>query len=461
MYLMPNRQFTFRTSVLVGLSTLLVASTWAQALVQQATPPPKVTTPDVKIPDKLLLPGPKELGIGSPPLTVEEAVAIAMKKQPQVGIARANLLTAQGHVQQAASGLYPQLGASGTYAQQQAIRGTLLAQTPYSSSVTLQQLLFDFGRTRDALHQQRALELSSRFSLTRTQQSIALQVKTAFYTLVQDLANVVISEQDVANLRRELDEATARMNNGLGAPVDVLMAKTNLAAGAVSLSSARDTALASQVSLAQLMGINPRTPIEPASSKEVPLESESDIEKLVTAAMNDRPDIRSAKEQVNAAVFAVTQAKKGNLPRVDAVGGFNGRGPKDPFDTQYTNYGITVSWTFGDGGLVAGEVKAARGAEDAARQSLIEITNQAITDVSTAFVDLQSAQQRLELAHVGVANAQELVRIDEGRYLGGIGQFLDVTSAQASFIAAQHSLTQAQGDVERARASLRVAIGKL
>ena len=111
--------------------------------------------------------------------------------------------------------------------------------------------------------------------------------------------------------------------------------------------------------------------------------------------------------------------------------------------------------------MVAGEVKAARGAEDAARQSLIDVTNQAITDVSTAFVDLQSALQRLDLAQVGVANAQELVHIDEGRYLGGIGQFLDVTTAQASYITAQHSLTQAQGDVERARASLRVAIGRL
>ena len=458
---MPKTLFNLRSGVFLSFVLVLVEAGWGQASIQQATPPPKVTTPDVKIPEKLSLPGPTEMEIGAQPLTIDEAVAIALKKQPLVGIARANLLTAQGHVQQAAAGQYPQLGASGTYAQQQAIRGSLLSQTPYSAAITVQQLLFDFGRTRDGLRQQRALELSSRYTLTRTQQSVALQVKTAFYTLVQNLANVVISEQDVANLQRELDEANARMNNGLGAPVDVLSAKTNLAAGAVALSSARDTALGSQIALAQLMGINPRTPIVPAAAKEVAVDNETDIEKLVTSAMNDRPDIRSAKEQVNAAVFAVTQARKGNLPRVDAVGGFNGRGQTDPFDTQYTNYGITVSWTFGDGGLVAGEVKAARGAEDSARQTLIDVTNQAITDVSTAFVDLQSALQRLDLAQVGVANAQELVHIDEGRYLGGIGQFVDVTTAQASFITAQHSLTQAQGDVERARASLRVAIGKL
>ncbi len=52
-------------------------------------------------------------------------------------------------------------------------------------------------------------------------------------------------------------------------------------------------------------------------------------------------------------------------------------------------------------------------------------------DVGQAFIDLQSAIQRLDLAGVGVANAKELVRVDVGRYAGGIGAFLDVTNDQS------------------------------
>ena len=111
--------------------------------------------------------------------------------------------------------------------------------------------------------------------------------------------------------------------------------------------------------------------------------------------------------------------------------------------------------------IAAGQVKQAKGNEDAARQNLIVVTNQAISDVGQAYVDLQSSLQRLDIASAGVANALELVRIDEGRYVGGIGQFLDVTTAQASLFTAQLSLSQAQGDVERSRASLRTAIGLL
>jgi TolC family type I secretion outer membrane protein len=407
------------------------------------------------------LPGPAKSEIGAQPLSIAEAVSIALSKQPQINIARANLQSAQGLLQQAGSGLLPQFSANPGYNNQASIANGGPVLDPYAASITVQQLLYDFGKTRDLVRQQSALERASRWNLSRAQQTVAMQVKSAFYTLVQDLANVGISESDVATRQKELDEATARMNNGLGAPADVLQAKTNLAAGAISLSSARDAALTARMSLAQLLGINPRTPIVPAPAKETPLSDEMDLEKLVFDAMQDRPDIKSAKEQVSAATFAVSEARKGNLPRVDVLGGVNGKGPNDFFLTENASYGIVVSWLFGDGGLTAGQVKQAKGNEDAARQNLIVVTNQAISDVGQAYVDLQSSLQRLDIASAGVANALELVRIDEGRYVGGIGQFLDVTTAQASLFTAQLSLSQAQGDVERSRASLRTAIGLL
>lgn len=433
----------------------------SQGALKQATPPPKVTTPDVKIPGELSLPGSNPSELGAQPLTLDEAVSIALKKQPNVNIAWANFVSQQGRVQQVAAALNPQFSAAAGYNNQSSIRSSAAILTPYSASVSVQQLIFDFGKTRDAVRQQQALERSTRFTVTRTQQSTALQVRTAFYNLVQNLANVKVSELDVATRQRELDEATARMNNGLGAPGDVIQAKSNLADGAIGLAAARNSALDSEVTLAQLMGINPRTPIVPASAAEPIMSDESNIEKLVADAVKDRPDIGAAKEQVKAAVFGVSMAQKGNLPRLDGVVGMTGKGPNDPTYSEAGIYGITVTWLFGDGGLTAGQVKEARGAEESARQSLISVTNQAISDVSQAFVDLQAALQRLDLAQVDVANSQELVRIDEGRYVGGIGQFLDVTTAQSALVAAQRNLTQAQGDVQRARANLRVATGQM
>jgi outer membrane protein len=207
------------------------------------------------------------------------------------------------------------------------------------------------------------------------------------------------------------------------------------------------------------MGIDPRTPITPASSTEPALDIEGDLQRLVETAMNNRPDIKAAQEQVNASKFAVSFAKKGNLPRISASAGLGSRGENDPLATQTGTFGINVTWNFADSGFTAGAVKVARGNEEVARQNLIAATQQAVSDVSQSYVDLQSAAQRVELAQVAIANALELVRIAEGRFTGGIGTFLEVTSAQGSLVSAQRSLSQAQQDVERIRAQLRYAVG--
>ena len=435
---------------------------------QTPTPPPQVKTPDVATQTPLFLPPPPEIANGSQPLTLSEAVAIAMSKQPLIGVGRADILSAQGRTQQSASGLYPQIGGNGAFNDQKVLRGASgsggsggITPNRFTASVNVQQLLFDFGRTRDQVRQQQALEHATTQSLNRTEQTVALQVKLAFFDLVQGNANVSFSESNFKTRQQELAEAHARVAAGLGAPSDEVQAKTNLADSAISLSTARDQALTSQVALAQLLGIDPRTPITPADTPATPVRQETDLAALVTNAINNRPDILAARDQVKAATYAVSSARKLNLPRLDATVGVNARGPNDPFPTQTAVYGIGVSWTFDDGGLAAGKAKEARGNEQVARLNLVQVTNQAISDVSQAFVDLQSAQQRLEAAQVEVANATELLRISEGRYSGGIGQFLDVTNAQNSLFAAERNLTQAQEDVQRTRARLVAGVGGL
>jgi outer membrane protein TolC len=141
--------------------------------------------------------------------------------------------------------------------------------------------------------------------------------------------------------------------------------------------------------------------------------------------------------------------------------GAGGTGVSDPFVSQFGTVSLGLTWTFSDGGSTAGQIKQQVGASQVARANLDTVSQQAIADVSNASVDLAAALQRLELAQTESLNAQELVRISEGLYDGGLGQFLDITNAQASLVTAQTNLVQAKADVQRARARLRYAIGAM
>src|SRR5471030_2473650 len=116
--------------------------TTTQDVLKQATPPPKVTTPDVKIPGQLSLPGPSHSELGAQPLTIDEAVSVALKKQPQVNIAWANFVSQQGRVKQVGAGLNPQFSANAAYNNQQSIRNSAAAIAPFTAAISVQQLVF-------------------------------------------------------------------------------------------------------------------------------------------------------------------------------------------------------------------------------------------------------------------------------------------------------------------------------
>ena len=139
----------------------------------------------------------------------------------------------------------------------------------------------------------------------------------------------------------------------------------------------------------------------------------------------------------------------------------NGESATNPLNQPTGSVGLTLGWTFADGGTTAGLVKQARGSQAVAAANLVQVTQQATTTVTTAYLDLVAAQQRVTLAQVEVANATESVRISEGRYDGGQGLFLDITTAQSLLVTAQRNLTQSQADAQRARSRLRNAIGLL
>ena len=74
---------------------------------------------------------------------------------------------------------------------------------------------------------------------------------------------------------------------GTGLPSDLVAAQTALADAILNLTLAQNTAVTSRVVLAQAMGIDPRTPIQPADSAEPEIDI-CDMNDLVTRALHRR-----------------------------------------------------------------------------------------------------------------------------------------------------------------------------
>src|SRR5579872_2188872 len=267
-------------AVLIAVITLTllprsgaIASPPGSPAVQASPPAPQVV--NTPVPPPVGLPNlPVGQSVVPPPaagvnrsLTADEAAQIALARQPSIPAASGEVTAAQGRTQQTRAGLLPTLSVSAGYTRAQQLRGQGGSTTPlfgtgddFVTDAILSQLIFDFNHTRDLVRQARALERASLHNLTATQANVLQQTKQAFYLYVQALQLVSVNQQNVANRQSQLALANARFRVGLGLPSDVANAQTAVSEAVQSLVVAQNGAAAAQVTLAGLMGIDPRTP---------------------------------------------------------------------------------------------------------------------------------------------------------------------------------------------------------
>jgi outer membrane protein TolC len=328
----------------------------------------------------------------------------------------------------------------------------------WSGEVTLSQLLFDFNHTRDLVSEYEAAERAAKHGYTKAEIDTILTVKQAFYTYVQNDGLAKVQLANVNSAQASLTLAQALVAGGLGAPADVVSATTTLDTAEQALVQARATALTSRLTLCFDIGIDPRTPFVPANSAE-PAESGDDLNTLVNLAVMRRPDVLQAVETLRSEGYAVSAARTSNAPTFNFQLGVTNFGQTNPLATDSLVPTVSVTWTFEDAGLTAGKVESAKAEQEIAKQTLQLTTQGAIQDVSTSFVNVQAAEQRLTVANAEVANGVQNLKLAQGQYQAGVTPFVTVITAQAQQVQAEVDQVNAIANLAQTRATLSHSLG--
>lgn len=477
-----RRLLGHRPSAFVVIGAALVSLASAQNNPAQVPPPPVgsqgLTPPiqpklaPVQTPTPVAVKPPSgALLVPATPITAEEAALIALKHQPQIAIARAAIQAAHGRVLEAADLLVPGVTINTGYLESyQLTRNSSSSgsgsggsgsrnSAGFSSSISASQLLFDFGRTLDSVRQNEALERASGFALTAAESDTVFSVKQNFYSFVQALRNVDASQANLDDRQSNLALAQARLNSGLGTPADVVTAQTNVASATVSLITARDAATQAQVALALSMGVDPRTPIAPADSSERPL-STDDSNALVDQALKQRPDIREQEENLRAAGFGVSVARKSLLPSVSLTAGLSSNGPTQPFSNRFASLGVDLTWNPFDFVGYRGRMSVAEAQRATAQAQLQQSVLSVVAQVTQAYLNEKNAEQQVAVSTSEVANATEGLRIAEGQYRAGVVTFVTVIDAETNLSTARSDLVNANASLQQARAAMEHALGR-
>ena len=406
-------------------------------------------------------------------INVMEAVALALQLQPDVRVARAALIQAEGNTQQQRVGLLPKLTLQSQYTHSSTPNNGSLSGvgTPlifqsllgpattdqFSNNVMLSQLLFDFGHTRDLILQADLRQQSAAAAVLKSENDAALTVKEKFYDLLLKKRLLDISQADLTNRQEQLRMARALFQAGNKSPGDVVRAQTSVSNSVFSLNNGRrDLELARQ-ELAKSIGLAPLTPLFVADESEPDL-SNKDPYYLLAQAQKQRPDILAAQRNVKASEAGLQAASTTNLPSVSTQAGWNYQGATNAVQIPTFTLQAAIQFNIYDGGARDAAIRIAEGVLANNQAELTRTQLSAEGEVTASGLQLLTAERNLEATRAAVDSAREGVRIADGRYRAALGTLTDIFDAQSALVLAQQNNVNSLGELNLARARLRHAL---
>lgn len=403
------------------------------------------------------------------PLTVEQAVDIALKNHPDSLIAELNVKTAHGQMLQSRSQLLPSLNFGSTFSRSMSSGSNVVGgvsvggtdrrfATQYSNSFQLSQLLFDFGRSRDSYESSWRDLQATGHDLEQTREDLINNAQQAFIVLATNTELLLVVKDAVQLQEQTLESARARFEAGVAPRADVVKAESNLAAAKFDVTSAENSVSVSRVALNQAMGIDVQTLYDLAVLPEPELTKDA-LGVLIATSMKQRPEVRSAQERVQAAKESYDSASKGRLPSVNLGASYGRREEEFPPSPPNWNLNLSLNFNLFDGGSIRGEKEQSDAQLRIARATLYRTQQSVSQEVAKSYLDLSTAQDQIVSGQAAVTSAEENMRLAQGRYRAGVGILLEVTEGQAALTEARANLAKARLSLWSSRYALERAVG--
>jgi outer membrane protein len=407
-------------------------------------------------------------------LTLDQAVALALKQNTTAQIAILTAAESKQDQKIALSQLLPQaqLGVTEEWQRVNVVAefgGTAIFPgipghfgpfSIFSAGPSFNGPLLDLTLFRRYQASRHSANASQSDSLSTREQVILLVVSQYIGTL-RSMADVQASQSRVDLAQALFDQAADLQKEGVGTGIDTLRANVELQNEKQRLLEAEAARETSLFGLSRLLNLDPRQKIELGDSLSFFDTPQPDIEASIEEGLAARPEWKSLQEQVRAAESQRKAASSQRLPtlRFDGNWAQLGTDPSSVIPT-YT-YAGTMSVPLFTGGRIRAETVRADLDLQKLQQQQADLRNSIALDVKTALINLDSARNQVSVANLGVQLSKEEVDQARDRFKAGVANNIEVIQAQDSLARANDNQIAALYRFNQARADLARSVGQM
>jgi len=375
---------------------------------------------------------------GARPLTLQEAEAIALQKNPQITVGRLQALEAREFVREARSAMLPQVGLSVTAVDSdpgsRISAGYLTNPTVYpraAAGASLSQLITDFGRTQNLVSGSVFAAKAQDENAVATQQQIVLAVDEAFYNTLETKALLQVAEETVRARQNLVDQIQALTDAKLRSEIDLSFSKVDLARAKLLLLESQNNYEASLSTLSAILAFPDRqdfAAVEPPTQVEPPA---ADPAPLIQEALNQRPEVKALQNDVTAATKFSKAEHDLWWPTVSAIG-VVGLAPvrDEQISNWYGAVGVNVNIPVFNGFLFNARAKSADLETEMKRKKLQDLQDNVARDVRNSWLDTQKAFERLSVTKQLREQAALALELASARYKLGLSSIVEFSQAE-------------------------------
>jgi outer membrane protein len=403
------------------------------------------------------------------PLTLDEAIQLALRNNRAVQISERSIEKSRNAVREARGNALPQIQGNATYTRFDRVATARFGPQPIrlgnienrTARITLTQVIDISGIVRTAVRAASVFVSISELEYERTRNDTILQVIQAYQGVARADEFVRVAEEALKNAQERRRIIRAQVDAGVAAQFDLLRAETAVAQAEQAVLNARNQRELAAAALNNLLGRDLNTPVQVVKPAELPPLQEAELDALTQQAYQNRPEILAAERGVELSRVNIQNARRGILPSIVLTGQADFNLNTSTFNPRRESYtGIVVlSVPIWDSGITRAREAQARDDLEIAQLRLQQAKEGVALEVRQAYLNLQDAQKRLTVAQKGLEQAAEALRLARVRFEAGVSPQLEISDAELAFTQAQTNLVNAQFDYLDAYAALQRAIG--
>ncbi len=447
-------------------------------------------------------------------LNLDQCIEIALKNSPEIRKAQSRVKIAKASKGQAVSAWTPAIGAGIGYDGYHSRRHH---KTTYENSMGINagisQMIYDFGKTNAEINSRKFQVTAAEFELEQMILETSLAVKRAYYALLAAYANNDVQVQNVEINERNYEQTKAFFDEGVKSRIDFINAEVNLSKAKISLLEAHDAYHEATInlnqalylthppkySIARLQKFNPSVVLEPVPAvhdidsehehdtshhheelqekeieeisltgiiKESEIVATHNIEKfdktfeeVLKIANEQRPDLKTYLALKESAKESLKAAKRSWLPELSASANYSFSKSEAEYGANTVSYGAELQIPMLRPLSVKSEIDIAKAELEDTEDDIILAYQNVYFDVESALCDTKIYENEIPLTLDKIRLAKEEFELAEGRYLEGIGNYIELQDARSNYLSAQQEYINTVYNYGIARAELDFAMG--